>query len=147
MRALVQRVAEADVSVDGEVVGQIGAGLLIFVCAMPNDDEAVAGALAAKIAKLRIFGDAEGRMNRSLIDIGGSALVVSQFTLAADTSRGNRPGFSGAAPPELGEALYRHLARTLENMELAVATGVFGADMNIRLVNAGPVTIWLDTEA
>jgi len=111
MRALLQRVIEASVTVEGQVVGRIGPGLLILVCAMPEDDEARAEALAARIAKLRIFRDAAGKMNLSLPDAGGAALVVSQFTLAADTSRGNRPGFSGAAPPAQGEALYAHSGR------------------------------------
>src|SRR6056297_4048501 len=102
MRALIQRVSEASVSVEGEVLGEIGAGLLVLICAMQGDTEAQADKLAAKIAKLRIFKDDDGRMNRSVRDIEGSALVVSQFTLAADTSRGNRPGFSSAAPPDEG---------------------------------------------
>jgi D-tyrosyl-tRNA(Tyr) deacylase len=145
MRALVQRVGEASVAVDGETVGEIGPGLLILVCAMDGDTEAEAEKLAPKIAKLRIFRDDEGRMNRSLLDTGGAALVVSQFTLAADTSRGNRPGFSIAAPPERGEALVRHFAARLESLGIAVAHGRFGADMKVALVNDGPVTIWLDT--
>lgn len=105
MRALIQRVSEASVTVDGEVIGSIGPGLLILICAMQGDGEAQADKLAAKIAKLRIFKDEDGRMNRSVQDIGGSALVVSQFTLAADTARGNRPGFSTAAAPEDGNRL------------------------------------------
>ena len=145
MRALVQRVTEARVAVDGEVVGEIGPGLLILVCAMAGDAEAEADRLAPKIAKLRIFRDDEGRMNRSVIDTGGAALVVSQFTLAADTSRGNRPGFSTAAPPDQGEALVRRFAASLETLGVEVAHGRFGADMAVSLVNDGPVTIWLDT--
>ena len=133
------------VDVSGSVIGEIGPGLLVLVCAMEGDDETAARRLAAKVSKLRIFRDAEGRMNRSILDTGGAALVVSQFTLAADTSRGNRPGFSAAAAPETGEALYLAFARALSEAGIAVATGRFGADMAVRLVNDGPVTIWLDT--
>ena len=147
MRALVQRVTEARVTVDSEVVGEIGPGLLILACGMGGDTNEVAARLAQKIAKLRIFRDDEGRMNRSVLDAGGSALVVSQFTLAADTSRGNRPGFSTAAPPDQGEALVRHFADTLEALGIDVAQGRFGADMAVSLVNDGPVTIWLDSDA
>jgi D-tyrosyl-tRNA(Tyr) deacylase len=145
MRALVQRVRHASVEVEGAVIGQTGPGLLILVCAMQGDTEAAAEALAAKIAKLRIFKDADGKMNRSLLDTGGGALVVSQFTLAADTSRGNRPGFSTAAPPADGERLYLHFARALAALGPAVETGQFGADMAVSLLNDGPVTIWLET--
>lgn len=145
MRALIQRVSEASVSVDGEVIGQTGPGLLILVCAMQGDAEAQADQLAAKISKLRIFKDEAGKMNRSLADIGGGALVVSQFTLAADTSRGNRPGFSYAAPPAEGERLYEYFAARMAGLGLPVETGRFGADMAVALVNDGPVTIWLDT--
>jgi len=144
MRALIQRVSEARVSVAGQEKGQIGEGLLILVCAMDGDDMNRADALAAKIAKLRIFKDAEGKMNRSLADTGGAALVVSQFTLAADTSRGNRPGFSAAARPEDGERLYLHFSQALRGLGISVANGEFGADMDITLVNQGPVTIWLE---
>ena len=146
MRALVQRVREASVDVGGETLGAIGPGLLILVCAMQGDGEAEAEALAAKVAKLRIFRDDAGRMNRALLDTGGAALVVSQFTLAADTRRGNRPGFSAAAAPEVGERLYLHFAAALAALGPQVATGRFGADMAVRLVNDGPVTIWLDTD-
>ena len=146
MRALVQRVTEARVTVDDEVVGDIGPGLLILACAMAGDTEDAPQKLAPKIARLRVFRDDDGRMNRSLLDTGGAALVVSQFTLAADTSRGNRPGFSAAAPPEDGEALVRLFAETLEGMGVTVAHGRFGADMRVSLVNDGPVTIWMDTE-
>jgi D-tyrosyl-tRNA(Tyr) deacylase len=147
VRALIQRVSEAEVTVAGEVIGRIGPWLMILVCAMGGDTEAEAERLAAKIAKLRIFEDAAGKMNRSLLDTGGAALVVSQFTLAADTSRGNRPGFSTAAPPETGEALYLQFARALGDLGPQVETGRFGADMAVRLTNDGPVTIWLDTQA
>ncbi|MDK3073650.1 D-aminoacyl-tRNA deacylase [Sedimentitalea sp. JM2-8] len=145
MRALVQRVSEASVTVDGTVIGEIGQGLLILVCAMQGDTGAEAARLAAKIPKLRIFRDEAGKMNRSLADIGGAALVVSQFTLAADTSRGNRPGFSSAAAPAEGERLYMSFAAELAAQGLTVATGAFGADMAVALVNDGPVTIWMES--
>ena len=144
MRALIQRVSEARVSVAGRVTGEIGPGLMILICAMAGDGEVQSAALAAKIAKLRIFKDEAGKMNRSLLDTGGSALVISQFTLAADTSRGNRPGFSTAAGPEIGERLYRHFSGALAGLGIPVATGEFGADMDVSLVNQGPVTIWLE---
>ncbi|MCC5969783.1 MAG: D-tyrosyl-tRNA(Tyr) deacylase [Pararhodobacter sp.] len=145
MRALVQRVSEAAVRVDGAVVGQTGPGLLILVCAMQGDDAPRAEALANKIARLRIFPDAAGKMNLSLTDMGGGALVISQFTLAADTSRGNRPGFSTAAAPDMGRALYEHFTDHLAATGIPTARGVFGADMKVALVNDGPVTIWLET--
>ncbi|WP_109468621.1 D-aminoacyl-tRNA deacylase [Albibacillus kandeliae] len=144
MRALVQRVSSASVSVGGAVIGEVGAGVLILICAMQGDTEAQADKLAAKIAKMRIFKDEADKMNLSLLDTGGGALVVSQFTLAADTSRGNRPGFSTAAPPEEGERLYEYFARAVTEQGIPVATGRFGADMAVSLVNDGPVTIWMD---
>ena len=144
MRALIQRVTRATVSVNGQQIGQCGQGLMILVCAMQGDTEAQADQMAAKIAKLRIFKDDEGRMNRSILDASGSALVVSQFTLAADTSRGNRPGFSAAAAPEDGRRLYTHFAASLAAQGIPTETGEFGADMAVELVNDGPVTIWLD---
>ncbi|MGD9865934.1 MAG: D-aminoacyl-tRNA deacylase [Pseudodonghicola sp.] len=144
MRALIQRVAEARVKVDGETVGEIGPGLLILICAMQGDTEAQADKLAAKIAKLRIFKDAADKMNRSLLDVGGAALVVSQFTLAADTRSGNRPGFSTAAPPAEGERLYEYFADRMAAQGLHVETGRFGADMKVGLLNDGPVTIWME---
>ena len=146
MRALIQRVSEAHVDIAGDTVGRIGAGLMILVCAMDGDTEAEAQKLAAKVSKLRIFRDDQGRMNRSVLDAGSAALVVSQFTLAADTSRGNRPGFSAAAEPETGERLYLAFADALRDLGLTVATGRFGADMAVSLTNDGPVTIWLDTD-
>jgi D-tyrosyl-tRNA(Tyr) deacylase len=146
MRALIQRVSEARVTVDGRVTGEIGVGLVILVCAMRGDDEAQSEWLARKAVNLRIFRDDEGRMNRSLLDDGASALIVSQFTLAAET-KGNRPGFSTAAAPDDGRRLYEHFARQVGGPGVAVATGVFGADMQVALVNDGPVTIWLDTSA
>lgn len=144
MRCLVQRVSRASVDIAGERVGEIGEGLLVLVCAMQGDTEANAIQLARKVAALRIFRDDEGRMNRSLADIGGSALVVSQFTLAADTSRGNRPGFSSAAAPADGEALYEKFCDLVRKQGIPVETGRFGADMQVSLVNDGPVTIWME---
>lgn len=146
MRALVQRVSSASVTVDGTVTGEIGPGLLVLVCAMQGDTEKQSEWLAGKVVKLRIFRDEEGRMNRSLLDAGGSALVVSQFTLAAET-KGNRPGFSTAAAPDEGKRLYEHFSMQIAAQGVAVANGVFGADMKVALVNDGPVTIWLDTES
>jgi len=145
MRALIQRVTGASVAVEGAVIGEIAEGLLILVCAMRGDAEADADRLAARIAKLRIFADEAGKMNRSLRDIGGAALIVSQFTLAADTSRGNRPGFSAAAPPEDGARLYEHFADRMRHEGVAVAQGRFGADMAVSLINDGPVTIWMES--
>jgi D-aminoacyl-tRNA deacylase len=127
------------------LTGEIGPGLLILICAMQGDTVADADRLAAKIARLRIFRDAAGKMNLSLADTGGAALVVSQFTLAADTSRGNRPGFSAAAPPDAGQALYLRFSDALRALGIPLANGEFGADMDVALVNQGPVTIWLDT--
>ena len=147
MRALLQRVSGASVAVGGETIAEIGPGLLVLVCAMRGDGEAEAEALAAKAAKLRIFEDEAGKMNRSVVDTGGQALVVSQFTLGADLSRGNRPGFSPAAPPEEAEALYRHYCDALRAHGVPVETGRFAAEMAVRLTNDGPVTIWMDTEA
>ncbi len=146
MRALIQRVTSAQVHVVSALIGECGAGLLILVCAMQGDTNDVPAKLAAKIAKLRIFKDDEGRMNRSIVDTGGSALVVSQFTLAADTSRGNRPGFSAAAAPDDGDRLYKAFAQALSDTGIATQTGQFGADMAVSLVNDGPVTIWMDTD-
>lgn len=145
MRALVQRVSAASVTVAGERLGEIGPGMLVLVCAMQGDGEANADALAARLSKLRIFKGADGRMNLSLADTGGAALVVSQFTLAADTSRGNRPGFSAAADPATGERLYERTAACLRALGIPVAQGRFGADMQVALVNDGPVTIWLES--
>ncbi|WP_420584615.1 D-aminoacyl-tRNA deacylase [Ruegeria sp.] len=145
MRAVLQRVSRANVSVDGQVIGQTGPGLMILVCAMQGDDEVKADQLAAKISKLRIFKDDAGKMNRSVKDIGGSALVISQFTLAADTSRGNRPGFSEAAAPDEGKRLYEVFAEQLQSHGVPVETGQFGADMAVELVNDGPVTIWMES--
>ncbi len=144
MRALLQRVSSANVVVDGEEIGAIDRGLLILVCGMEGDDEDKPKQLAAKISKLRIFPDDAGKMNKSIVDIGGAALIVSQFTLAADTSRGNRPGFSQAAPPDVGNALYEQLIEEVGVLGIPTQTGSFGADMKIGLTNDGPVTIWMD---
>jgi D-tyrosyl-tRNA(Tyr) deacylase len=144
MRCLLQRVSQAKVEVGGQVIGEIGQGLLILVCAMRGDDETNGEQLAKKAVNLRVFADEAGKMNRSLADIGGSALVVSQFTLAADTSRGNRPGFSLAADPELGRGLYERFCDQVRSHGVEVATGEFGADMQVSLTNDGPVTIWLE---
>jgi D-aminoacyl-tRNA deacylase len=146
VRAVVQRVTGASVSVGGEVVGEVGAGFLVLICAMAGDGEAEAAKLATKIAKLRVFRDGQGKMNLSVRDTGGAALVVSQFTLAADL-RGNRPGFSTAAAPEDGRRLYEVFSARLAAEGVSVSNGVFGAEMEVRLVNDGPVTIWMDTEA
>jgi D-tyrosyl-tRNA(Tyr) deacylase len=147
MRALIQRVSQAQVLVEGEVIGKVGEGLLILVCAMQGDTGAKGAKLAQKISKLRIFCDDQGRMNRSLLDIGGSALIVSQFTLGADTSRGNRPGFSQAASPDEGRRLYETFVADFKAIGIATETGQFGADMKVSLLNDGPVTIWMDTES
>ncbi|RBO53470.1 D-tyrosyl-tRNA(Tyr) deacylase [Rhodovulum sp. BSW8] len=144
MRALVQRVSEAAVRVDCACLGEIGPGLMILVCAMAGDTEAEADKLARRISRMRIFRDAADKMNLSVLDTGGAALVVSQFTLAADTSSGNRPGFSHAAPPAEGERLYLRFAEALAAEGVPVATGRFGADMKVSLVNDGPVTIWIE---
>ena len=145
MRALLQRVSEAQVRVNGAEIGACGRGLMILVCAMQGDTDEDATRLALKISKLRIFTDDGGKMNRSVLDIAGEALVVRQFTLAADTSRGNRPGFSAAAPPEEGKALYEKFARNLAELGVPVATGEFGADMKVSLINDGPVTIFMES--
>jgi D-aminoacyl-tRNA deacylase len=139
--ALVQRVARAEVSVAGERVGAIGAGLLVFVCAEPADDEAIAERLVERLLKLRIFSDAAGKMNRSVVDVAGGLLVVSQFTLAAELSGGNRPSFSGAAPAAQGRSLYERVLAAARARHPVVEAGVFGAEMQVELVNDGPVTI------
>jgi D-tyrosyl-tRNA(Tyr) deacylase len=146
MRALLQRVSRARVRVGEATTGEIEGGLLVFVCAMPGDDAETGRKLAEKILKLRLFRDAEGRMNLNTADAGGALLVVSQFTLAADTARGTRPGFSRAAPPDLAEQLYDAFVADLRSRHDRVETGRFGADMAVELVNDGPVTIWLDTQ-
>ena len=144
MKAVLQRVLRASVRVDGRVEGEIGAGLLVLLGVAEADTEAEADRLAGKIARLRIFEDDSGKFDRSLLDTGGGALVVSQFTLIADTAKGNRPSFSAAAPPEEAEPLYELFCAALRALDLEVATGVFGASMAVELVNDGPVTIVLD---
>jgi D-aminoacyl-tRNA deacylase len=146
VRALLQRVQRASVTVAGERVAAIGGGLLVLLGVAVGDSESTADALARKVAELRIFADADGRTNRSLLDVGGSALVVSQFTLYADTSRGRRPGFTDAAPPVDAERIYRRFAIALDEAGVAdVQTGSFGAVMQVELVNDGPFTIWLES--
>lgn len=141
MKLLLQRVRQAQVVVEGETIGAIGPGLLALVCAERGDTEANADKLLAKMLKLRIFSDEAGKMNLSVQDVGGGLLLVSQFTLAADTSSGNRPGFSGAAAPEDGRCLYEHFVARARALHPVVATGRFAADMQVHLVNDGPVTI------
>ena len=145
MRALLQRVRRAEVRVDGHPVGSIGPGLLVLLGVGHDDDDAAADALARRIGELRIFEDGDGRTNLSLLDVGGEALVVSQFTLYADTRRGRRPGFIDAAAPEVAKPLWLRVARSIEAMGVRTALGEFGAEMEVELVNAGPFTIWLDT--
>jgi D-tyrosyl-tRNA(Tyr) deacylase len=139
--ALIQRVVSARVEVDGATIGEIGAGLLVLVCAERGDSETQSDKLLAKILKLRIFSDDAGKMNRSVQDVGGALLLVSQFTLAADTSGGNRPSFTNAASPDEGQRLYDYFVRQAHTQHAVVATGEFGADMKVHLVNDGPVTI------
>lgn len=145
MRAVVQRVREASVSVDGEFVVAVGRGLLVLLGVAAEDDESVASSLARKVARLRVFENADGRFDLSLLDLEGEALVVSQFTLIADTRKGNRPSFTRAAPPEQAEPLYERFCEELAAEGVTVARGVFGARMEVALVNDGPVTIALET--
>ena len=145
MRALLQRVSRASVTVDGKVVGQIGQGLLILLGVGQDDSEVQVKTLADKIVYLRIFGDDEGKMNRSLLDIGGEVLVVSQFTLYADMRRGRRPGFTDAAPPAIAEPLVERFKEAIAAYGLKVVGGIFGAYMQVELLNDGPVTLWLDS--
>lgn len=144
MKALLQRVREARVEIGGELAGAIGPGLLVLVCAEAGDTDAVGGRLLAKILKLRIFADEAGKMNRSVQDVGGGLLIVSQFTLAADVRGGNRPSFTGAAPPDEGRRLYDAFVAQARHLHPEVATGRFGADMQVHLLNDGPVTIPID---
>jgi D-aminoacyl-tRNA deacylase len=145
MRAVLQRTSEASVRVGGEVVASIGPGLVILVGVSHDDDPGIADKLARRVTELRIFRDDEGRTNLSLTDVRGEALVVSQFTLFADTSRGRRPGFTAAAPPEQAQRLYERFVAALREHDVRVETGRFGAEMAVSLVNDGPFTIWLDT--
>ena len=145
MKALIQRVRRGRVSVDGQETGSIGQGLVILLGVMPEDDERIADYLADRCAGLRIFEDEAGKMNRSLLDIGGGALVVSQFTLCADLSAGRRPSFSGAAKPELADKLYIRFKEALARLGVEVASGIFAADMLVEIENDGPVTMMLET--
>ena len=145
MRLLLQRVTRASVSVEGRVVGQIGPGLMILVGVGHDDTEQVADQMASKAVDLRIFRDADGKTNVSLMDIGGEVLAISQFTLFADTRKGRRPSFIDAAPPELGESVYQRFAAAVEARGVKVERGVFGAEMEVELVNDGPMTIWLNS--
>lgn len=145
MRAVLQRVTRASVRVEGVTSGEIGPGLLVLLGVRPEDEEAEAVTLAGKVARLRIFENEDGRFDRSLMDVGGAVLVVSQFTLLADTSKGNRPSFATAATPERAEPLYQRFCAALRDFGVPVEQGVFGARMEVELVNDGPVTIVLDT--
>jgi D-tyrosyl-tRNA(Tyr) deacylase len=147
MKAVLQRVSQARVDIAGQTVGAIQAGLLVLLCAERGDTDAVAGKMLTKILKLRIFSDDAGKMNLSVQEVRGGLLVVSQFTLAADTSSGNRPGFSGAAPPDEGERMYNYFVTQAREAHGVVQTGRFGADMQVHLVNDGPVTIPLQITA
>jgi len=145
MRALLQRVARAEVRVEGEVVGSIGRGLLVLLGVAHDDEPAVADAMARRIVELRIHEDADGRTNLALGDVGGAILAVSQFTLYADTRRGRRPGFTGAAEPGHAEAIYERFCAAIEELGVVTARGRFGRAMEVELVNDGPFTIWLDS--
>jgi D-tyrosyl-tRNA(Tyr) deacylase len=146
MRLVIQRVREASVTVDNAITGQIGPGLLVLAGCAPTDDEAALAWMVRKLVNLRIFNDEHGQMNRSVLEVGGQVLVVSQFTLLADARKGNRPSYIGAAPPAVAEPLYeRFVALVAQAMGQPVPTGIFGADMQVRLLNDGPVTIILDS--
>jgi D-aminoacyl-tRNA deacylase len=144
MRVVIQRVSEASVTVEGQVTGQVGRGLLVLVGVGRADTAETAAAMAGKVARMRIFSDAEGKMNLSVEDVGGGVIAVSQFTLLADARKGNRPSFIDAAPPEQGNALYEAFCQALAALGVPVAKGIFGAHMDVRLTNDGPVTIVLD---
>jgi len=145
VKAVLQRVRQAAVRIDDATIGRIGPGLLVLLCAERGDGPETAAFLAGKTARLRIFSDAAGKFNLSLLDVGGQALVVSQFTLAGNWRKGNRPSFSDAAPPEQAEPLYHDFCRSLRDLGVAVETGRFAAHMEVELVNDGPVTLWLDS--
>jgi len=147
MKAVIQRVSEASVTVDAQRIAAVGPGLLVLLCVEHGDGDREIDFVARKIAHLRIFEDDAGKMNRSIVDVGGEALVVSQFTLAGDVSRGNRPGFSGAADPAVAVPLYERFCARIAAHDVPVQTGTFGAHMDVALVNDGPVTIWMDTRA
>jgi len=146
MLALVQRVRSAAVHVEGQLIGAIEQGLLVFLGVTRTDDQQDLDYLVGKVARLRIFSDEAGKMNRSIVDVGGSILVVSQFTLCGDTRRGNRPGFDQAARPELANSLYEQFCAELRSQGIPVATGQFAADMQVSLINDGPVTLMIDSE-
>lgn len=146
MKAIVQRVSSAKVEVDDRVTGEIGHGLMILLCATHGDGQTEAEYLARKLAKLRIFADSDGKTNLSIQDVGGAALVVSQFTLAANWKKGNRPSFIGAAQPEIANHLYEHFCQVLRDEAVPVQTGEFAAKMQVSLINDGPFTIWMDSE-
>ncbi len=146
MKAVIQRVSSASVEVEDRVTGDIGHGLMILLCAVHGDSQAEADYLARKIAKLRIFADEAGKTNLSIMDVGGSALVVSQFTLAANWKKGNRPSFIAAAEPDEANHLYEYFCGQLRNEGVPVETGEFAAKMQVSLTNEGPFTIWMDTE-
>lgn len=147
MRVLLQRVTEANVAIDGETVGKIGAGVLLLVGVTHSDTRKEADFLVEKCANLRVFDDENGVMNRSLLDVGGEALIVSQFTLYGDARKGRRPTYIAAAPGEVSEPLYDYFVSRMRELGVTVATGHFGADMKVSLVNNGPVTLWLEKEA
>ena len=145
MRVLLQRVSEASVAIEGEILSAIGPGLLVLICTEKGDDEADANFFARKIANIRLFADADGKTNLSILDVGGAALVISQFTLAADWRKGNRPGFSAAADPETAERIYEYLCKQLAAEGVPLKTGRFRSHMAVCLVNDGPMTIWMDS--
>ena len=148
MRALIQRVNNASVEIDKKIISEIENGLLVFICAMSGDKDQDSEKMALKIAKMRIFSDENGKINKSILDIDSAEiLVVSQFTLSADTSRGNRPGFSSAATPEIGEGLYEKFVIDLQKLGIKCKKGVFGGDMQVSLTNDGPTTIWIDSNS
>lgn len=146
MRIVAQRVSSARVSVDNKTIGEVGAGLCLLIGVAPDDMVADVRWMTEKIANLRIFGDDEGKMNRSLLDVGGEVLAISQFTLYADCRKGRRPSFTGAASPGVGDELYRAFVEELRKMNVKVETGEFGAEMKVEIVNEGPVTIMIDTK-
>jgi len=146
MRVLIQRVSKASIEINHEIVSKIDNGMLIFVCAMANDNQKNVEKMVSKISKIRIFKDDEGKTNKSLLDVSGQALIVSQFTLSADISKGNRPGFSSAAKPEEGKKIYDNFIKKFTEKGFDVKCGVFGAEMNVSLINDGPMTIWIDDE-
>jgi D-aminoacyl-tRNA deacylase len=145
MIALLQRVSHAEVEIEGKVAGSIGAGLLVFVGVRPDDDESAAERLLARLLQYRVFADEAGKMNLSVTQVKGELLLVPQFTLAADTAKGLRPGFSTAAPPEQGKRLFEHFVQAASKSHARVQTGVFGAHMHVSLTNDGPVTFWLES--